>query len=180
MTTTNLGMDLPMISADADTWGNKINAAMLLIDAFCPKVAFGAYLNSASQTLTNSTWTKITLNAEEYDVGSYFDSTTNYRFTPLVAGYYQINGRVEMDSLPAAGGVTLAIYKNGSIHKRGNRLTNSSGANPLDPVVHSIVYLNGSTDYVEFYINQVSGGSLNIDGGDVTSTYFNGALVIPA
>ena len=38
-----------------------------------------------------ATNTKIVFNAKEFDTANAFDSTTNYRFTPQVAGYYQFN-----------------------------------------------------------------------------------------
>jgi hypothetical protein len=45
-------------------------------------------------TITSNTFTKVQINTEEFDTNSNFDSTTNYRFTPTVAGYYQVNGSV--------------------------------------------------------------------------------------
>ena len=51
---------------------------------------FSAYLN-ANQNIATSTFTKIALNAELFDTDNNFDTST-YRFTPTVAGYYQING----------------------------------------------------------------------------------------
>ena len=53
--------------------------------------AFSAY-QSTGQTLSSSTWTKIQLQTEEFDTASCYDNATNYRFTPNVAGYYQVNG----------------------------------------------------------------------------------------
>ena len=49
--------------------------------------AFSVYLSS-TQTISNATTTKIQFNAKEFDTNSNFDATTNYRFTPSVAGYY--------------------------------------------------------------------------------------------
>ena len=51
--------------------------------------AFSAY-QSVGTTANNSTWTKIACNIEEFDTNSYYDNATNYRFTPLIAGYYQV------------------------------------------------------------------------------------------
>ena len=55
--------------------------------------AFSAYLGT-SQTVTTDVATKLQLNTEVFDTASAFDSTTNYRFQPTVAGYYQLNGNV--------------------------------------------------------------------------------------
>ena len=71
--------------------------------------AFSAY-QSSSQGLSASTWTKIEFQTEEFDTASAFDSTTNYRFTPLTAGYYQFNAAVYSGS--SATLTQLYFYKN--------------------------------------------------------------------
>ena len=52
--------------------------------------AFSAWQNG-NNNISNQTSTKVTLNNKEFDTANCFDATTNYRFTPNVAGYYQIN-----------------------------------------------------------------------------------------
>lgn len=56
--------------------------------------AFSAYRGGPNQALTTGTYTKVQLNIEEFDTNNNFDSSTNYRFTPTVAGYYQFQGRL--------------------------------------------------------------------------------------
>ena len=131
--------------------------------------AFSAYLNT-SQTLSSSTFTKITLNAEEYDTANAFDSTTNYRFTPQVAGYYQFNAQ-----LTVASSVTpqiIALYKNGTSYIRLDNLTSNT-----ECIAGSwMVYLNGSTDYIEMYGFVTTGQALNT-GLNVQRTNLHGFLV---
>jgi hypothetical protein len=124
---------------------------------------------STLQALTSTTFTKLDFQTEEFDTNSNFASN---RFTPTVAGYYQINGSV---GVSASTGIFLSyIYKNGSTYKSGSFLPcNASGA---VAGVSSIVYLNGSTDYVELYGYQSSGTSANTIASG-TFTYFNGVLV---
>ena len=107
--------------------------------------AFSAYLN-ASQNVTASTFTKVQLNTEVFDTANCFDSTTNYRFTPTVAGYYQFNAFLECAS--GATRFLLSFYKNGSEFYRGTDFPVTT-----QQVITSscIMYLNGSTDYVELY-----------------------------
>jgi hypothetical protein len=109
--------------------------------------AFSAYLSS-SQTINATTNTKVILNSENFDTNNNFDSTTNYRFTPTVAGYYQINGAVMLAS--TSGYCYAIIFKNGAEWLRGTQATAQSASYP-DSNVSSLVYLNGSTDYVELY-----------------------------
>lgn len=132
--------------------------------------AFSAYGNA--QTISNASWTKISLQNEEFDTNNNFDSTTNYRFTPTVAGYYQLTGSVYYGT--TTGGAALAIYKNGSEAKRGVISTGVSGVG-TEPFVSSLIYFNGSTDYAELYIYQASGGSITTNGGSVLQ-YFQGFL----
>jgi hypothetical protein len=107
--------------------------------------AFSAYSN-ASQSITSGVATKVTLNAEDFDTASAFDSTTNYRFTPQVAGYYQINAtfRCSGGSLSSA---YINLYKNGSIYAR----VVEASIQQLTVLGSIVVYLNGSTDYLELY-----------------------------
>jgi hypothetical protein len=120
---------------------------------------FSAY-SSAGQTLSANTFTKLQFNTEEFDTASCYDNATNYRFTPNVAGYYQAGGGF-------GGGATqcttiVAIYKNGSNIKT---LANSPSVNP-GSYGSALVYLNGTTDYIELY------GVLSV--GQVTASGANG------
>lgn len=137
--------------------------------------AFSAY-NSASQTaLTNATFTKIQFQTEEYDTNNNFDNATNYRFTPTVAGYYQINSRVGLSPDLLAGGSITAIYKNGSEFKRGN-INATVGGLGAASVVSAQIYMNGSTDYVEIYGYQNCGANSAVNTGQ-PNTYFQACLV---
>lgn len=182
MTTVNLGMTLPTVGADADVWGNELNADLNLIDARLPKIAFSAYPNT-TQTFANTTATKVTMGAEEYDVGAYFDSATNYRFTPLVAGYYLFTARLQFVAMSASGATAiLELYKNGSSYKRLAQVQNPASGT-LVAIVHgsALIYLNGSTDYVELYATQTNGASLDTAGGTNNAINFlQGVLQFPA
>jgi hypothetical protein len=128
--------------------------------------AFSAYKSSA-QTPTSATFTKVTFETEEWDTNSNFASS---RFTPTVAGYYQINSVVNYSL--NANTCLISIYKNGSEYKRGVQVSiGSQGSAAVN--VSGGVYLNGSTDYVEIYIYQQSATAITTN----TTTYFDGALV---
>ena len=132
---------------------------------------FSAYLGS-NQTISNSTSTKLQISTEEFDTNSNFDNATNYRFTPTVTGYYQVNGLVSYGS-SASGMGAIFIYKNGVRFKDGVSAPFNSSDN-LRVNVSTVVYLNGSTDYIELYTFQNSGG--NKDASSYY-TYFSSALV---
>ena len=139
--------------------------------------AFCAY-KSGSQTFSASTWTKVTLDLELFDTNSNFASS---RFTPTVAGYYQINAGVALSNTTAypTSGVS-AIWKNGNLYARG--LVNFGGGtgafNDVLINVSAVIYMNGSTDYLELYAYEVAGGTPNIIGNsDTYQTLFSGALI---
>jgi hypothetical protein len=135
--------------------------------------AFSAY-QSVSQSIPNATLTKVQFGSEEYDFGNNFDSTTNYRFTPDVAGLYMVCGAVHFLTDVAAS--RLTIYKNGVEHKRGLQ---AGGSESVPGAVGcALVSLNGSTDYVELYVYQSSGGAASLEAA-AYSTYFQAAYIRP-
>jgi hypothetical protein len=128
--------------------------------------AFSAY-RTATQAIVSSTWTKIQYNVEEFDTANCYDPTTNYRFTPTVAGYYQISAAWANSN--NASWNYISIYKNGVANKTGV----FNGTNGVGAVVSGLIYFNGSTDYVEgFYLTD--GGSIS---GASSNCFFTGALV---
>ena len=135
--------------------------------------AFSAFRNTSDQSISATTWTKVAFNAEEFDTNSNYDNATNYRFTPTVAGYYSITWMVYLTTGTVANTFT-SLYKNGSIFKYGTTLP--SGAGYFTFVIGGavLVYMNGSTDYVEVYAN--SGQNATIASGN-NLTYFQGAMV---
>jgi hypothetical protein len=135
--------------------------------------SFMAY-NNANQSISSATFTKVRFNAEEWDTNNNFDSTTNYRFTPTVAGYYQCSFAFSTE--PSTATVTRIIglfYKNGAEYKFGNDFV---GANVTasEPVGSCLIYCNGSTDYVEIY-GYMAGGTPVIRGTQST-TWFTAFL----
>ena len=129
--------------------------------------AFSAYQSSA-QALTGSITTKIIFQTEEFDTNSNYDNATNYRFTPTVTGYYQVNGSVRAGTTYTTG--IIYIYKNGSVFKTGV-LVQTNGA---QFIVSALVYLNGSTDYVEIYAFLGTGQNLS---AQLYDTYFQASMV---
>jgi len=131
--------------------------------------AFSAY-QSSSQSITSGTWTKVQFQSEEFDTNNNFDSTTNYRFTPTVAGYYQINSAVTGSSQSSIY-FGVQIYKNGSGFKYGSFYSDTT-INPTS-VVSALIYMNGSTDYLEIYL--ITATTSTVSAGANTS-YFQGFL----
>jgi hypothetical protein len=132
--------------------------------------AFSAYL-AANQTITSTTYTKIQFNTEVFDTANAYDNATNYRFQPAIAGYYQISGAVSYGASVSINRTILNLYKNGISYAI---LSDANGN--LNRVNGSVLlYLNGTTDYVEIY-GYINGTTVvNFDGGQ-NLTYFTGCL----
>ena len=137
--------------------------------------AFSAYPSASSTTISNSTWTKATLDTEVYDTNSNFASS---RFTPTVAGYYQINFTPSGSSANNNGFVYGgAIYKNGSNYTQNAVVTPSGDLQGFTCQVSQLIYMNGSTDYLEFYVNVYAlNGAVSYGGGATTGTLASGFL----
>jgi hypothetical protein len=131
--------------------------------------AFSAY-QSSNQSFSANTQTKVTCNIEEFDTNNNYDNATNYRFTPTVAGYYQVNGATTLGS--SVTSCTLSIYKNGTQYKEG-ALSNSNIAYPM-ATANCLVYLNGTTDYIEMYV--YANGAQSTQGVSYI-TYFQAAMI---
>ena len=110
--------------------------------------AFSAYLGG-NQSVSSGVFTKININTETFDTASCFDSTTNYRFTPNVAGYYQVNASVRFSGTNLTES-SPAIYKNGAAVSFGPYAV-VTGQSVLTSIATVLVYMNGTTDYLELY-----------------------------
>lgn len=130
--------------------------------------AFFAYAN-ATTSIATGTATKIIYGVEDFDTNSNFASS---RFTPTIAGYYQINACVSFN--PAAGPCLPMIYKNGARYIDGNFLPNNITYGTVG-TVSTCLYLNGSTDYVEIYAFQFTGVTITNQSGR-NADNFNGFL----
>jgi hypothetical protein len=124
--------------------------------------AFVAYKTS-NQTISNTSATKITFEAEQVDSGSVYD-TSNSRFTPGETGYYWIGGRWRYDTGTDFDTAQYRIYKNGSIIAKSTFINQNANGGFLNMVI----YAGSTSDYYEMYGYQNSGGSLTINGD---STY---------
>ena len=109
--------------------------------------AFLAYL-SADTTVNDNTQTKVQCNTERYDTDSKYDNSTNYRFTPTVAGKYYLYGAVCYSGTDELYRTTVSIYVNGSAVHSVHGTNPYSGTNYGDGVFIGVVYDLDDDDYV--------------------------------
>jgi hypothetical protein len=130
--------------------------------------AFSVYRGTSTQSTTSGVWTKVQLNTENFDTDSCFDSTTNYRFTPTKAGYYLFTA-----SIWFTGGTN----RNMSIYKNGTETIGLFNQTTIPMMGNAgLLYLNGSSDYAELYV-QSSGGAGQIEIAGGSSIQFSGVWV---
>ena len=125
--------------------------------------AFAA--SDAATTATAGVTTLIVFDTEIFDTDNAFNGS---RFQPLVAGYYQVNGAVSNSGNASASSVSVSLQKNGTGYV--SSVGYYGAAYSVRPNVATIVYLNGSTDYVELY-------GLNNGNANLSTAYFSASLV---
>lgn len=137
--------------------------------------AFSAYYAGANQTVSNNTWTKATLDTEIFDTNNNFASS---RFTPTVAGYYYISGVIRCAATVSLTKYIVGLWKNGAEYYRGAE-SNGLASTQLQAGGSCVMYLNGSTDYVELYGYITGSGTLtfNNDGAQAYTSFMSGTLV---
>lgn len=115
------------------------------------------YAGSA-QSVSHNTATKVQINTEVYDTRGEF-STTDYRFTGTMEGYYLVIGSVGW-----AGGDETGAEFSAYIYKNGSKISQASimSVNYQPPTVQvsDLVYLE-KDDYIELYCEQDSGGAID-------------------
>lgn len=128
---------------------------------------------SGSVTLSGGTESKIFFNQASLNVASAFD-VVNGIFQPGVAGYYQITFTVKVSTV-AITSATVTIKKNASIVSYAYMPTSNQLIS--QPLVSDVIYLNGTTDFVEFFAaTPANTGSSTVEVTS-TATYATGHLV---
>ena len=138
--------------------------------------AFLARLSSTTQSISDDTYTKIQFNTEVYDTASAYDNSSNYRFTVPSGqgGKYYIYSAVRMASSSAT--LTLNLRLNGS-NAGFSSLKAVSGE--LQTILLTYSKDLSAGDYLEVFMRQQSGGSLNASGdSNDQTTYFGGFKII--
>lgn len=166
------GVDAPLVGAGGTTTALAANSANILNSATQPRMA--AFHNT-TQSINDSTWTVLSLNSEEFDVGAMHDTGSD-----TSRGTVPANG----------GGVYLCIgaasfagngtgYRGVRFLKGGATIVGS--ATIVDPnetdttVLQCMALLSlSAADYIEVQAFQSSGGALNT--GNASTRHAQNAL----
>jgi len=142
---------------------------------------------SATSNASHNTYTKIPFDRVMVDIGGYYDNTTNYRYQPQIAGYYQLNLSVMEYSNLDVYDYILEIRLNGNSISSGRNRQIMPGVTNEDIyasviTVADIIHLNGTTDYVEGFFRATSeeGSGTMVVFGHISNSnncYFSGNLL---
>lgn len=144
-----------LVNTSAQTFGGRKNAGNSKV----------VVTRSGAQSISTGTTTKIQFDTEEVDTNGEYDPATNYRFTATNSGYYLAILVVEMSSIGDGKAMQVYLRKNNSTV--GQFYSDMKVGNTGGIVMQAtgIFSLNGTTDYIEAFCEQNSGGSTNVSGG---------------
>ena len=143
--------------------------------------AFQASVGSGGQDITSDVYTKIQFSVEQYDSGSKYDNSTNYRFTPAESGRYVLYSSLTL--IGASTGVMgqgfLNFYKNGAMFQEAK----VDMRNPSNVHTGTVIYVSATNivdsdadDYWEVYGKGVAtSGDIEVRGhGSEVLSWFGG------
>ncbi len=122
--------------------------------------AFHAYSNSTTTT-SNNTATILKMDTEVYDTDSDYD-TSAYRFTPTTSGRFLVYMSASYGNTNDFDHLRIIIRKGGNDIAVAS--TRQEGHTVL--TCATVVHMNGSSDYLEAFAFQASGGSENFSSGE--------------
>lgn len=137
------------------------NAGVVALNAFLTGAPFAQLTQGTVQGLANNTLTAVAFDQTNADSdGGHSNVTNNSRYTCQVAGWYLVWGTVFF-APSNAGSRKVLIYKNGAVASgSANQGANAGSSDGVALAAFMPVKL-AVGDYVETWVNQDSGGSLN-------------------
>ena len=135
-----LSQEVSKILGQATDHGQQIDALENV-----GKIKARAYLNAAQNIDAGPT--KILIDTISFDTESVID-IANSRIIPNLPGYYVVMGSVGASDVPDGRLVNAMIYKNGAWASYGT-IDHQGGAGRSSSSVSDLIYMNGTTDYLE-------------------------------
>jgi hypothetical protein len=118
---------------------------------------------TSSQNISNETWTKVAIDTEQWDPSGWFD-TSNNRFIPQGTAtiYCHIIGQVFVPN--TASRLQVALYKNGVLRPGAIVMADTGSSFDGALQVSDYVDFNGTTDYVELWVEHRAGSTRGCTG----------------
>lgn len=147
--------------AASATGGDKgigtVNSTGLYVNGNQAQAGYPAFqaIRTSAQALTAGVAAKIQFDTKIFDTNSYYDNVTNFRFTPLVAGKYMVILSGQVTATWTTGQfLNLQIEKNGGQVNGGvSSIYPETGAGSTIQSLSTVVVMNGSTDFLEGWVD---------------------------
>jgi hypothetical protein len=107
---------------------------------------------------------EVVWNAEAIDVSGWHNPATG-RFTPQVAGYYDLKWLTTHLAVTAGKYLQSNLYKNGALHRAGPLAIQDAAGNPLRSGASAVVKANGTTDYFSVFVFTDDAAGIAVMGG---------------
>ena len=136
--------------------------------------AFGATIGS-EMSLSQNTWHTITANTEVLDTNSNYN-TTNYTFTPTVAGKYYVFCNLRIADISSGTYAYFRFYKNNStVEMLGEHYVASHGSSQNNTELTlnglKIIDFNGSSDSIVCQVRTTTSSGADIKSGNEESNW---------
>lgn len=132
------------------------------------------------QSYTGTDSEVVQFDSVDLDTESAWDST-NYRYTPSIAGWYSFGGCVRFSTGQNHTYMAIEIVKNGTDYGSTDawmtqfQIASANFSNGSYPATPAFIYLNGSTDYVNLCFRSSHNCTLS-DNANIPS-WFCGQLI---
>jgi len=144
-------------------------------------IAFSYYMTATNtQSVAYNVVTPIHLDSMLFDSGVNTFNTSTYKFQPTQAGYYQLNVNATFTGTNTTGVFATGFQLNGTELLGWTDVENTSGnLGRITPGSSTIVYLNGTTDYVQpiVYQNVSVSTPIQLSPFQIGAVSFSGAIV---
>ena len=125
----------------------------------------------AAQSIDANGHTKVAIDTISFDTEGVVD-TTNSRITPSLPGYYQVSAQVFIRNIPDREIVLASILKNG-IGVSGGSGVRGGAQGHGGSVVSGLIYMNGTTDYLELFAHNSHSSALALYMGGSIQNYIS-------
>ena len=132
------------------------------------------FADSTTQSISNSVDTKVQFTEEVFDTDSDYDNSSNYRFTPGVAGKYFLYASIRNTTNTDFDIFRISIRKNGTQIQTFMNINRRQQSVNISATVDS-----NTTDYFEIYVSMNDATYLgNENGNNGDANYFGGYKLI--
>jgi hypothetical protein len=140
------------------------------------RAKFRAYQTTQQTNLTALSWTKVTLDAESYDIGGYFN-TTDSKFVAPVDGFYLFTAQVTLASgtFSALKKFGIALYKASAAIATAYFSSNNDG-DDIVLQINDIVRLDANDEITVYVVSGNDNNNTDLTAGEAV-TYFSGHIL---